>query len=127
MHATSNLMIDWQMAYKISRCVCFQTLDLDTASEHFQRELGLKEVSRSEESIELEGAEIRFFIDKGQDIGPILEVIVPELEGARMDLLGQGWSVILWEGRGKRCYMRNPSGMLFNLWEDPEAFEENHG
>jgi len=115
------------MAYKISRCVCFQTLDLDTASEHFQRELGLKEVSRSEGSIELEGAEICFFIDIGPEMGPILEVIVPELEGARMDLQGQGWNVVLWEGKGKRCYMRNPSGTLFNLWEDPEAFEEDKG
>jgi hypothetical protein len=120
-------MIDREMDYKISRCVCFQTLDLDTASDHFQRELGLKEVNRSEESIELEGAEIRLFIDKGPEMGPILEIIVPELEDAKMDLLGQGWSVVLWEGRGQRCYMRNPSGTLFNLWEDPEAFEEDEG
>jgi len=115
------------MTYKISRCVCFQTMDLEAASKHFQRELGLKEVSRSKDSVELEGEEIRFFIDKGPEMGPILEAIVPELEGAKADLMDQGWSVVLWEGRGKRCYMRNPYGMLFNLWEDPEAFEEEEG
>lgn len=111
------------MPYKISKCVCFQTPDLKSAKAHFQG-LGLTVVSESEESVELAGGEIRLFIDRGPEMGPIMELIVPNLEEAQRDLVSQGWTVVIWEGLERRCYLRNTMGTLFNLFEDPTAFDD---
>jgi len=111
------------MPYKLSKCVCFQTPDLDGAKVHFQA-LGMIVVAETEDSIELAGGELRLFIELGLQLGPIMELIVPGLEEALKDLLSQGWTVVLWEGRGQRCYVRNTMGTLFNLFEDPTAFDD---
>lgn len=110
------------VSYKLSNCVCVQTPDMIKAKAHFQG-LGMTVVSESEDSIELVGGEGRLFIDKGEEMGPIMELLVPDLHLARSDLESQGWVVVLWEGRGRRCYLRNPMGMLFNLFEDITACE----
>jgi hypothetical protein len=114
------------MPYKISKCVCFQAPDLNGAKVHFQG-LGMTVVAESEDSVELAGGELRLFIDLGPEMGPIMELIVPDLEEAQKDLVSQGWTVVLWEGLGRRCYLRNSMGTLFNLFEDPTAFEDQDG
>jgi len=53
-----------------------------------------------------------------------MELIVPNLEEAQRDLVSQGWTVVIWEGLGRRCYLRNTMGTLFNLFEDPTAFDD---
>jgi catechol 2,3-dioxygenase-like lactoylglutathione lyase family enzyme len=113
-------------SYKLSNCVCMKTPDLAKARAHFLS-LGMTVVSESEDSVELSGGEVRLFIDRGEEMGPIMELLVPDLEEALEDLGSQGWSVVLWEGRGGRCYLRNPLGMLFNLSEDAPSFEAEAG
>ncbi len=107
----------------MSNCVCLQTLDLDKAKAHFLR-MGLTVVDEGEDEMELSDGNVRLFIDRGPEMGPIMELIVMDLEMAKEDLTSQGWSVVLWEGKGKRCYLRNPNGVLFNLFEDASAFDE---
>lgn len=111
------------MAYRVTSRVCFQTPDIEQAKAHFQRALGMTVVSESEDSVELAGGDLRLFIDRGPQLGPIMELLVPDADLARDDLVGQGWTVVLWEGRGGRRYLRNPMGMLFDLSEDPGAFD----
>lgn len=111
------------MPYKLSHRVCFQTTDLQEAKAHFQKELGLVLVHESPESLELDGGELRLFIDKGPNMGPIMELVVPELEKAKEDLIQQGWEVVVWEGKDQRCYVRNLMGTIFNLHEDPSLFD----
>lgn len=36
----------------------------------------------------------------------------------------KGCQVVVWEGGGKPCYMRDPYGFVFNLWEAPEEFQD---
>lgn len=43
----------------------------------------------------------------------------PRCEEACRELEARGCQVVVWEGRGGDCYMRDPFGLTFNLWEDP--------
>jgi catechol 2,3-dioxygenase-like lactoylglutathione lyase family enzyme len=107
------------MRFKLSRCVCINTPDVAKAVAHFQTALGMKVLRQDEASAELAGDEAHLFVDLGPEKGPIMELLVPNLEGARDELLADGWTIDVWEGKGGRCHMRNPGGFVFNLWEEP--------
>jgi hypothetical protein len=49
---------------------------------------------------------------------------VPDLEEAKQELLATGCTVMRWDGLGKSCYMRDPFGFTFNVFEDKGAFQE---
>jgi catechol 2,3-dioxygenase-like lactoylglutathione lyase family enzyme len=107
------------MKYKFSRCFCIQTPNVEEAIEFYRTTMGLKLVRRDSEVIELAAGEFRFFLDQGTPLGTIMEYIVPNLEAAKEELLGAGCKVVSWGGKGKPCYMRDPFGMVFNLFEEP--------
>lgn len=112
------------MPYKFSRCICLQTPDYERALEFYHKTLGLDLTDEIEESAELKAEQNRLFIDKAKlPLGPILEFLVPDIEAAREELLEAGCEVVTWEGRGGCCYMRDPFGFVFNLYQEPEAFE----
>jgi len=108
------------MEYKFSRCFCLQIPNVEEAIEFYRTTMGLKLVRRDSEVIELGAGEFRFFLDQGTPLGPIMEYIVPDLQAAKEELLTKGCQVVSWGGKGKPCYLRDPFGMVFNVFE--EAF-----
>ena len=44
--------------------------------------------------------------------------IVDDLEKARETLEANGCKVLRWRGKGQDCYVRDPFGVIFNLWEE---------
>ncbi len=109
--------------YKISNNVLLQTTDVQAAKEHFQAQ-GMAVINEEKDLVELFDGDVKLTIQKGDKLGPIMELLVPDLDMAREDLETQEWTVIAWEGKGKSCIMANTMGTLFNLVEDPGAFEE---
>ena len=108
----------------MSERVFLQTPDLEDAKAHFQG-MGMTVVEEAADSVGLMGEDVRLFIDRGPKLGPIMELLVPDLEMARDDLATQDWTVVRWDGKGGRCYLSNPMGTLFNLSEDPSAFGDD--
>jgi catechol 2,3-dioxygenase-like lactoylglutathione lyase family enzyme len=60
-----------------------------------------------------------FVIEDDEVEGPVMELFVNDLEEAREELLAHGCEVIRWRGKGQDCYIRDPFGVIFNLWETP--------
>jgi len=120
-----SLQAPVEMPYKLSRSVCLQTPDLENAVRHFEKEMELTVVNRTEDTADLSGRDINLHIEKGPELGPILEIIVPEINVAKNDLISQRWTVIIWEGKEGRCRIRNPAGILFHVIEEPSAFDSN--
>jgi len=112
------------MQFKFSRCVCLQTPESESALAFYRDVLGLELVVDGGEGAELKAGCNRLFIDSGSQMGPILEIIVSDLDTARDMLVSRGCRVVVWEGKGARCYMHDPFGFLFNLYEDPKILEE---
>lgn len=90
------------------------------ALEFYERVMGLEVVERGGDSLELKADQFRLFLDKGEVMGPIMEFLVSDAEDAKAELLAAGCEVVRWEGRGGCCYMKDPFGFVFNLYEDSE-------
>jgi predicted enzyme related to lactoylglutathione lyase len=106
------------MKFKLSRCICLQHPAKDKIVEFYRKVFGLAVAEDKGDMAEIAGDPIRFFIDRAEPRELILEFVVDDLEAARDHLMAAGCRVIRWEGKGKTCYMRDPFGTLFNLWEE---------
>ena len=61
---------------------------------------------------------LRLFVIEDDEVkGPVMELFVNDLQEAREELLAHGCEVIRWRGKGQDCYIRDPFGVIFNLWE----------
>ena len=49
--------------------------------------------------------------------GPVMELFVEDLEKAREILVANGCKVLRWRGKGQDCYIQDPFGVIFNIWE----------
>jgi len=112
------------MPFKFSRCISLQTDRMEDAVEFYEKVLGLRVLSRDDPCVEIDGSQNRLFIETGKQGGPVFELIVDDLETARDELVSKGCEVVVWQGKGKDCYIRDPFGFMFNLWEDAEAFSD---
>lgn len=110
------------MPYKFSRCICLEVPDMERFLELYRDTLGLQVVHAHPDSVELNASPMRLFADRRPNANLILEFLVPDLEAARIELTEKGCSPIRWEGKGGCCYMVDPFGFLFNLYEEPAAF-----
>ena len=50
--------------------------------------------------------------------GPVLELFVDDLEAARDELVANGCKVLRWRGKGQDCYIEDPFGVIYNIWEE---------
>lgn len=90
--------------------------------EFYQKVMGLEVIGREGNSVELKAEQNRLFLDQGPLLGPIMDFLVPDVEAAKEELLKAGCQIVRWEGKGGCCYLRDPFGFVFNLYEKPEAF-----
>src|SRR4030067_3183852 len=109
------------MQFKFSRCFAYQTPDVDKAIKFYRDVIGLELVENTAETIEFRAGQFRFFLDKGPTMGPIMELVVADLEAGKAALLEAGCQVDRGGGKGRPCYMKDPFGLLFNVFEETEA------
>ncbi len=110
------------MPFRLSNCVCLTTPDLSQARDFYRNVLGLELTGEIDDGLEFEAGSLRFFVNPGGPSTLAMEFVVPDLEKAREELVAAGCEVVKWEGKGRDCYIRDPYGLLFNLWEDTKAF-----
>jgi catechol 2,3-dioxygenase-like lactoylglutathione lyase family enzyme len=110
------------MPFKFSRCLCLQTPKANEAVEFYAKVMGLPVVDRTGDTVEFKSGEIRLFVPEKEQLGPIMEFIVPDLEAAKAELVKQGCQVMRWGGKGDDCFIRDPFGFVFNLWEEAKEF-----
>ena len=65
--------------------------------------------------ISLRGPHINLFIMEGPELGPVLEVTVPNVAQARKDLIAAGCVVVRDEPHVPRLYVMDPFGLTYNL------------
>ncbi len=92
--------------------------------EFYRDKIGLEVVDEGAPQIEFDTAPVRLFVDRGDKQALIFELLVDDLDAAKLDLVEKGCEILRWEGKGKTCYVRDPFGFIFNVWEEPGAFED---
>jgi catechol 2,3-dioxygenase-like lactoylglutathione lyase family enzyme len=108
------------MNYRMSKNIGFQVNDLEKAKHFYENVLGFKEPEKSEvEEVEFPTNHNSIFLMQGnENLGPIMEFVVKDLEEAKQHLVENGCEIVRWKGKGRDCYVRDPFGMVFNVWEE---------
>ena len=50
--------------------------------------------------------------------GPVFELLVEDVEAARAYLEPRGCKVLQWQGAGGACFIEDPNGVRFNLFQE---------
>ena len=107
------------LTLKKSNNVAILTRDIQLARKFYADVLHLPIVKESATKIEFQTGESCFYIIKNDEIqNTVLEYLVNNLEAAKEYLLENGCEIVKWEGKGRDCYMKDPFGTIFNLWEE---------
>jgi hypothetical protein len=59
-----------------------------------------------------------FIIADDEFRGPVSELFVDDLDQARQNLVANGCKVLRWRGKGQDCYIEDPFGVIYNIWEE---------
>jgi predicted enzyme related to lactoylglutathione lyase len=106
------------MQIKFSSWLCLQLPELDRATEFYEK-MRFEVICRKEDAVESKSGLFRLFLDNGKLSGPIMEFLVSDVQEAKKELLEAGCQIVSWEGEGRRCYMKDPFGFIFNVYEEP--------
>ena len=107
------------MIFKMSPNVAVRTERLSEAVEFYSKVLGFENRSDDPDLADLDADPLRMFVIEDQEIrGPVMELFVDDLEKARHILVANGCQVLRWRGKGQDCYVKDPFGVIFNIWEE---------
>lgn len=109
-----------EMKFKMSKNIAIRPRGRIAQAVHFYSNvLGFRNRSSSPNLADLDADPITFFIDEDDEFpSPVLELFVEDLEAAQELLEANGCQVLRWRGKGQDCYIRDPFGVIFNLWEE---------
>jgi len=99
--------------------IAVRTARFADAVDFYTNVLGFEDRSSDPELADLDASPLRLFVIEDPELrGPVLELLVDDLEQARERLVANGCTVLRWRGKGQDCYIEDPFGVIYNLWEE---------
>ncbi len=106
------------MRYRMSPNIAVRTSHFTKAVDFYTKVIGFENRSDNPELADLEANPLNIFIIEDDEFrGPVLELFVDDLEAARQELVANGCKVLRWRGKGQDCYIEDPFGVIYNIWE----------
>lgn len=107
------------MKIRMSPNIAVRHQNFALAVEFYSNVLGFKNRSSNPELADFDANPINLFVLEDDEFsGPVLELFVSNLEEAREYLVENGCKVLRWRGKGQDCYVQDPFGVVYNLWEE---------
>ena len=107
------------MAFRVSPNVAVRTERLSEAVDFYTKVLGFENRSEDAELADLDARPLNLFVIHDAEFrGPVMELFVDDLEEAREVLIANGCEILRWRGKGQDCYVKDPFGVIFNIWEE---------
>ena len=108
------------MKFRMSPNVAVRTQnEFSKAVDFYTRVLGFKNRSQDPQLADLDANPLNLLILEDDEFrGPVMELFVDDLEQARNILVANGCKVLRWRGRKQDCYIQDPFGVIFNLWQE---------
>jgi predicted enzyme related to lactoylglutathione lyase len=103
------------MANTFGRDILIQSQDPKSAAKFYVDNLGFEITEETPKMMSLCGAHINLFIERGAELGPVLEVTVASVEETKQRLKRLGCKVVKDEPEFPRCYIKDPYGLVYNL------------
>lgn len=106
------------MRFRMSPNVAIRTSQFSEAVDFYTKVIGFDNRSEDPELADLDANPLNIFIiEDDESRGPVLELFVDDLEAARQELVANGCKVLRWRGKGQDCYIEDPFGVIYNIWE----------
>ena len=107
------------MKFKMSPNVAVRTQkQFDEALKFYTNVLGFENRSTDPELGDFDANPINLFVLEDDEFrGPVMELFVEDLEEARKYLEANGCKILRWRGKGQDCYIEDPFGVRYNVWE----------
>ena len=107
------------MKFEMSSNVAVRTQgQFAEAVDFYTNVLGFQNRSGDPDLGDLDANPINLLILEDDEVrGPVMELFVDDLEEARKILEANGCKVLRWRGKGQDCYIQDPFGVIFNIWE----------
>ena len=107
------------MKIRMSPNIAVRSAQFAAAVDFYGSILGFHTRSTEPGAAEFDAYPITIFVDDDAEFsGPILELFVDDVDEARKYLVKHGCKVVRWRGKGQDCYVKDPFGVIYNLWED---------
>ena len=107
------------MKFRMSPNIAVRTAAFTNAVDFYTKVIGFTDRSEDPELADLDAKPINIFVIGDDEIsGPVLELFVYDLEAARDELVANGCKVLRWRGKGQDCYIEDPFGVIYNIWEE---------
>ncbi|MEQ9232289.1 MAG: hypothetical protein RIF46_16525 [Cyclobacteriaceae bacterium] len=58
-----------------------------------------------------------YAMNETQFVGLVMELLVDNLDDAKEYFQANGCKILKWEGKGRDCYIEDPFGIRYNVWE----------
>lgn len=105
------------MKFELSNHIALQHPKWHKSESFYRDVMGLDTVMKRNH-LHIRSKVLNLYIMENDELrGTVLEFNVDDVEQAKEYLLSHDCTVMKWEGKGKDCYMRDPYGLVFNLWE----------
>jgi len=106
------------MKFELSNNIALQHPDWKNSEFFYKEILGL-DTTMEKSHLHIQSGGVNLYIMENNELrGTVMEFNVDDVEEAKSYLEKNGCTVIKWEGRRKDCYMHDPFGLVFNLWEN---------
>jgi hypothetical protein len=105
------------MANSFGTDILIQAPNPAEAAKFYVEELGFIINEAKPTMISLLGKNINLFIERGEKLGPVLEVTVKDLKKTRANLVKSGCKIVKDEPDFPRCYVQDPNGLIYNITE----------
>jgi catechol 2,3-dioxygenase-like lactoylglutathione lyase family enzyme len=107
------------MKFRMSPNIAVRTQNqFSEAVKFYTNVLGFQNRSDDPELGNLDANPINLLVLEDDEFrGPVMELFVDDLEKAREILEANGCKVLRWRGKGQDCYVQDPFGVIFNIWE----------
>ena len=98
--------------------VAVRTKRFQEAIDFYTKVMGFENKSNDPNLGDLDASPLRWFILEDDELEDLVhELFVEDLEVAREYFEKNGCEVIRWRGKGQDCYIRDPFGVVYNIWE----------
>ncbi len=112
------------MQLRVSPCIGLVTPEIERAAEFYVNAMGMG-LDEEQDSVELLAGPLHLFIDPGPIGQPVFELLVEDLDASEGKFKFFGFETLVWNGVGKANLVRDPFGLVFNVFEygDDDYFE----
>lgn len=107
------------MKLRMSPNIAIRHKDYKKAVDFYANVIGFENRSSDPDLADFDADPINLFVLADDEFnGPVMELFVEDLEAARDHLVANGCKVLRWRGKRQDCYIQDPFGAIYNLWEE---------